>query len=66
MSDRIRMRCLRHGESLNVIAGIAGVVPSAPLTERGRHQPGAAAWATSAYLHRRGDATDSTVACFTV
>lgn len=38
MSDRVRMWCLRHGESENVTAGIAGAVPSAPLTERGRHQ----------------------------
>lgn len=38
MSDRVRMWCLRHGESENVTAGIAGAVPSAPLTEHGRHQ----------------------------
>lgn len=38
MSDRVRMWCLRHGESENVTAGIAGAVPSAPLTGRGRHQ----------------------------
>jgi len=38
MSDRVRMWCLRHGESENVTAGIAGAVPSAPLTGRGRPQ----------------------------
>jgi len=38
MSDRARMWCLRHGESENVTAGIAGAVPSAPLTGRGRYQ----------------------------
>lgn len=38
MSDRVRMWCLRHGESENVTAGIAGAVPSAPLTGRGRDQ----------------------------
>lgn len=38
MSDRARMWCLRHGESENVTAGIAGAVPAAPLTGRGRHQ----------------------------
>ena len=38
MSDRVRMWCLRHGESANVTAGIAGAVPSAALTGRGRHQ----------------------------
>ena len=38
MNDHVRMWCLRHGESENVTAGIAGAVPSAPLTERGRHQ----------------------------
>jgi broad specificity phosphatase PhoE len=38
MSDQVRMWCLRHGESENVIAGIAGAVPSAPLTGRGRRQ----------------------------
>jgi alpha-ribazole phosphatase/probable phosphoglycerate mutase len=32
------MWCLRHGESENVTAGIAGVVPAAPLTARGRQQ----------------------------
>jgi broad specificity phosphatase PhoE len=36
--DRLRMWCLRHSESENVTAGVAGAVPSAPLTERGRHQ----------------------------
>ncbi|TYK53296.1 histidine phosphatase family protein [Actinomadura decatromicini] len=43
MSDRLRIWCLRHAESANVITGTAGVVPAAPLTERGRHQALAAA-----------------------
>ena len=30
--------CLRHAESENVLAGASGVVPLAPLTERGRAQ----------------------------
>ncbi|HEX7994233.1 MAG TPA: histidine phosphatase family protein [Streptosporangiaceae bacterium] len=38
MSDHVRIWCLRHGESENVTAGIAGAVLSAPLTGRGRHQ----------------------------
>jgi alpha-ribazole phosphatase/probable phosphoglycerate mutase len=38
MSDRVRLWCLRHAESENVTAGVAGAVPTAPLTERGRHQ----------------------------
>jgi broad specificity phosphatase PhoE len=32
------MFCLRHAESENVLAGVAGVLPSAPLTPRGRSQ----------------------------
>ncbi|MFC4048882.1 histidine phosphatase family protein [Actinomadura syzygii] len=43
MSDRLRIWCLRHAESANVITGTAGVVPAAPLTEHGRHQALAAA-----------------------
>lgn len=39
MGDRVRMWCLRHGESENVTAGVAAAVPSAPLTGRGRRQP---------------------------
>jgi alpha-ribazole phosphatase/probable phosphoglycerate mutase len=39
----VRVWCLRHAESRNVTAGIAGAVPSAPLTERGRGQATAAA-----------------------
>lgn len=37
------MFCLRHGESDNVLAGAAGVLPAAPLTPRGRAQAVAAA-----------------------
>lgn len=38
ISGRVRVWCLRHAESENVIAGIAGAVPAAPLTARGRRQ----------------------------
>lgn len=38
MSGRVRVWCLRHGESENVTTEVAGAVPCAPLTERGRHQ----------------------------
>ncbi len=34
----VRVWCLRHAESVNVTAGIAGAVPTAPLTARGRRQ----------------------------
>jgi len=43
MSGRVRVWCLRHGESENVTAEVAGAVPSAPLTESGRHQAALAA-----------------------
>jgi broad specificity phosphatase PhoE len=38
MSDRVRMWCLRHAESVNVTTGTAGAVPTAPLTAHGHHQ----------------------------
>lgn len=38
MNGCVRVWCLRHGESENVIAGIAGAVPAAQLTAHGRHQ----------------------------
>jgi len=34
----VRVWCLRHGESENVIKRMAGAVPSEPLTERGHEQ----------------------------
>ncbi|WP_433756899.1 histidine phosphatase family protein [Nocardia sp. CA-135398] len=34
----VRMWCLRHAESENVTAGIAGAVPRSPLTDRGCRQ----------------------------
>jgi broad specificity phosphatase PhoE len=34
----VRVWCLRHGESENVIKAMAGAVPSEPLTERGHQQ----------------------------
>jgi len=38
-----RVWCLRHAESENVTAGLAGAVSAAPLTERGHQQAVAAA-----------------------
>jgi alpha-ribazole phosphatase/probable phosphoglycerate mutase len=43
MSDRVRLWCLRHAESENVTGGIAGAVPTMPLTAHGRRQALAAA-----------------------
>jgi broad specificity phosphatase PhoE len=34
----VRVLCLRHAESENVLAHAAGALPTAPLTPRGRHQ----------------------------
>ena len=34
----VEVVCLRHGESENVVLGMAGQVPAAPLTARGREQ----------------------------
>jgi alpha-ribazole phosphatase/probable phosphoglycerate mutase len=48
MSGRVRVWCLRHGESENVTASVAGSVPNAPLTERGHRQAGLAAQALAA------------------
>jgi broad specificity phosphatase PhoE len=38
MSGRVRVWCLRHAESENVMTGTAGAVPTAPLTAHGHHQ----------------------------
>ena len=35
MTACVRLFCLRHGGSANVVAGAAGVLPSAPLTPNG-------------------------------
>jgi alpha-ribazole phosphatase/probable phosphoglycerate mutase len=43
MVSSARAYCLRHGESANVVAGAAGVLPGAPLTARGHEQASAAA-----------------------
>ncbi|WP_432924711.1 histidine phosphatase family protein [Microbispora sp. CA-135349] len=43
ISDGVRVWCLRHAESENVTAGLAGAVPAAPLTARGREQAAVAA-----------------------
>ncbi|MGA4992576.1 hypothetical protein [Nonomuraea bangladeshensis] len=34
MSDHVRLLCLRHAESENVIAGAAGALPLASLTAK--------------------------------
>lgn len=39
----MRVWCLRHGESENVVGGVAGAVATVPLTERGRYQASEAA-----------------------
>jgi len=38
MGGRVRVWCLRHAEPSDVTAGLAGAMPMAPLTARGRHQ----------------------------
>lgn len=43
MNVGARIWCLRHAESENVIAGLAGVMPMSPLTSRGFRQAAAAA-----------------------
>jgi alpha-ribazole phosphatase/probable phosphoglycerate mutase len=48
VNDRVRLWCLRHAESENVITGTAGAVPTAPLTARGHHQAIKAAGALAA------------------
>jgi broad specificity phosphatase PhoE len=50
MVSSVRLYCLRHGESANVVAGAAGVLPAAALTARGREQASEAAVA----LHGEG------------
>jgi alpha-ribazole phosphatase/probable phosphoglycerate mutase len=45
MINRARLWCLRHAESENVIGGVAGAVPRAPLTARGHEQAAAASQA---------------------
>ncbi|MFF4619840.1 histidine phosphatase family protein [Nonomuraea jabiensis] len=39
----VRVLCLRHAESENVVAQVAGALPSAELTPRGREQAAEAA-----------------------
>ncbi|MEV5889904.1 histidine phosphatase family protein [Nonomuraea fuscirosea] len=38
MNGHVRLHCLRHAESENVVTGTAGAQPSAALTARGRTQ----------------------------
>jgi broad specificity phosphatase PhoE len=48
VSGPVRIWCLRHGESQNVTAQVAGTVPAAPLTGHGRSQAVDAAQALAA------------------
>ncbi|MFI6423737.1 histidine phosphatase family protein [Promicromonospora sp. NPDC050880] len=50
---RTRLWCLRHGESENVTGATAGVMPAAPLTERGEQQAAAVAHALGGEHIRR-------------
>jgi broad specificity phosphatase PhoE len=43
--DAVRVWCLRHAESENVVAGTAGALPHAKLTKRGRREASDAAGA---------------------
>ncbi|MEU8061123.1 histidine phosphatase family protein [Microbispora bryophytorum] len=43
MDGFVRIWCLRHAESENVTAGVAGAVPTVPLTGHGREQAAEAA-----------------------
>jgi broad specificity phosphatase PhoE len=43
MTDHVRLLCMRHAESENVVAGIAGQLPLFPLTAHGRDQAAATA-----------------------
>ncbi|WP_309237360.1 histidine phosphatase family protein [Actinomadura sp. BRA 177] len=43
MINQVRLWCLRHGESENIVTGASGALPSASLTPRGRHQAARAA-----------------------
>ncbi|QXJ22728.1 histidine phosphatase family protein [Actinomadura graeca] len=43
MTDQVRLWCMRHGESENIVTGASGAVPAAPLTSHGRHQAARAA-----------------------
>jgi broad specificity phosphatase PhoE len=48
VSEPVRLWCLRHAESTNVVAGVAGAVPLAQLTPHGREQAVAAGLALAA------------------
>lgn len=49
MKPGVRIWCLRHAESSNVVAGACGALPDATLTSTGRAQAAAAAAALAAY-----------------
>jgi alpha-ribazole phosphatase/probable phosphoglycerate mutase len=48
VSEPVRLWCLRHAESANVVSGVSGAVPLAPLTPHGRAQAVAAGVALAA------------------
>ncbi|MGI5322097.1 histidine phosphatase family protein [Actinomadura nitritigenes] len=51
MDGALEVICLRHAESENVVAGISGALPDAPLTARGRVQATAMARALTPIEH---------------
>lgn len=51
MDGTLEVICLRHAESENVVAGVSGALPGAPLTERGRVQAAAMAHALTPVDH---------------
>ncbi|MEU6750957.1 histidine phosphatase family protein [Spirillospora sp. NPDC046719] len=51
MDGVLELICLRHAESENVVAGLAGALPNAPLTARGRLQAAAMARALTPIEH---------------
>lgn len=51
MDGVLEVICLRHAESENVVAGVSGALPDAPLTERGRAQAAAMAHALTPVDH---------------
>ncbi|WP_433238445.1 histidine phosphatase family protein [Actinomadura nitritigenes] len=51
MDGVLELICLRHAESENVVAGLAGALPNAPLTARGRVQAAAMARALTPIEH---------------
>ncbi|MFD7310993.1 histidine phosphatase family protein [Promicromonospora sp. NPDC059942] len=65
MDAQVRVWCLRHAESENVTAALAGALPDAPLTERGHEQSVRAARALAGEPIRAVYASASVRACET-